>query len=100
MTTEQQKPKSTPSAKWREEGEADPHGNQMQGAEIARMRKALNEAVRVLESARLLCNWPSMNEAIDAAARAGRAALAQEQGAAMTTKTDEQERAAFEGDGE
>jgi len=55
-------------------------GNQMQGAEIAQMRAALNEAVRVLESARLLCNWPSMNEAIDAAARAGRAALAQEQG--------------------
>ena len=27
MTTEQQKPQSTPSAKWREEGEVDPHGN-------------------------------------------------------------------------
>lgn len=49
-------------------------------ADYDRMRRVLNEAVRVLESARLLCNWPSMNEAIDAAARDGRAALAQEQG--------------------
>jgi len=52
-------------------------GNE-QAAEIGRLREALNEAVRVLESARLLCNWPSMNEAIDASARAGRAALSGE----------------------
>lgn len=64
---------------------AESAGNRAQAAanETERLREALNEAVRVLESARLLCNWPSMNEAIDAAARAGRAALAQEQGGSV-----------------
>lgn len=38
-------------------------------------RQALAECTRVLESAKLLCNWPDMNEAISGAIAKARAAL-------------------------
>jgi predicted RNA-binding Zn-ribbon protein involved in translation (DUF1610 family) len=41
---------------------------------------ALAECVRVLKSAKLLCNWPQMSRAIDNAIEIGDAAIKQEKG--------------------